>query len=303
MKNSTDNVFAGIPVAGDADVLASRFLGESDFAPATRRAFLMDYRKFGHWFVERNHEPLRWDRVTARDLSDFRDYLRRDRQQAVATINRSLVALRRLLGWLAKQNIITANVGLLVKELRQQTLAPKGLDVPIVRRLLREVELRGDVRAAAIFSLMLFTGARVGDVVNLELDDLVIGDRSGHAVFRNGKGGKQRTVPLPQAARQTMTAYIGTRPPLSSNKVFIGERGPLTDQGIRSLCSKYGAMIGTKIHPHLFRHTMAHQFLKDNSNDLVALAQVLGHGDVNTTARYTKRSQADLAQSAERIGY
>ena len=62
-----------------------------------------------------------------------------------------------------------------VKELRRQQLAPKGLERSEVRRLLREVELRQDVRANAIFSLLLYTGCRVGDLVNLELSDLMIG--------------------------------------------------------------------------------------------------------------------------------
>ena len=60
-----------------------------------------------------------------------------------------------------------------------------------VRRLLREIELRQDVRANAIFHLFLYTGGRISDLVALELHDLMIGERSGSVVFRFGKGGKQ----------------------------------------------------------------------------------------------------------------
>ena len=56
-----------------------------------------------------------------------------------------------------------------------------------VRRLLREVELREDIRAVAIFSLMLYTGARVSDLVNLELADLLLGERSGTVVFGSAR--------------------------------------------------------------------------------------------------------------------
>ena len=92
-------------------------------------------------------------------------------------------------------SLATKNPAAKVKELRRQKLAPKGLERSQVRRLLREVELRGDIRAGAIFGILLYTGCRVGDLVNLELTDLLLGERGGTIVFRHGKAASRGACP------------------------------------------------------------------------------------------------------------
>lgn len=75
------------------------------------------------------------------------------------------------------------------------------------------------------------------------------------------------------------------------------KRGELTDRGVRNLCHKYSAICGFKLHPHLLRHRWPISFLRD----LVSLAQIPGHENLNTTARYTKRTQDQLDEASDRL--
>lgn len=298
-----DNVFEGLHVGTEESSLVASYLAAHDFAEHTRKAIRSDLRKFARWFNEANREPFVVGRVTLRDVTDFRSYLSREKRQAVASVNRALVVIRKFFGWLVAEDKLLSNPAKQVKELRRQPLAPKGLERAEVRKLLREIELRQDIRAGAIFGVMLYTGCRVSDLVNLELGDLLIGERAGSVVFRHGKGGKQRSVPLPLPARKALQDYLAVRPPLGSPKVVIGERGPITSDGVRCLCRKYSALVGVRIHPHVLRHTMAKQFLADTGNDLVSLAQILGHENLQTTSRYSQRSEAQLGEASGRLNF
>ncbi len=238
-QNPNDNVFDGLLVGEKEANLLATYLAQHDFSPHTRKAVVSDLRKFARWFTESNREPFTVARVTTRDVVDFRNWLHREKKQAVASINRALVLIRRFFDWLVRQGVVESNPAKPVNEMRRQQLAPKGLDRADVRRLLREIELRQDIRAGAIFHLLLYTGCRVSDLVNLEFTDLMISERAGSVVFRHGKGNKQRTVPLPMAARRALQAYLETRPPVASSSVFVGERGAITDAGIRALVSAH----------------------------------------------------------------
>ena len=302
-ENHEHNVFDGIPARPGQHRLFTDFLSGLDVSPHTVNALTVDIRKFAQWFRTANQEPWEAQRVTVRDIADFRDYLQREKAQAASTINRNLASIRKYFKWLSNQGYLRANPSLAVKELKRQMTAPQGLTRAEVRKLFREVELREDVRSGAIFSLMLYTGARLSDVVNLELSDMTISSRAGTVFYRFGKGSKQRVVPLPLQARKALADYLETRPPLDTQRVFLGERGPLNARGIQSVFEKYRALTGIdNLHCHVLRHTFSHTFLSQQGN-LVQLAQILGHESLNTTAIYTKNSIEQLSEVTEGLRY
>jgi len=238
-KNSEHNVFRGINIRPKQDEIFSDFLIEQDISHHTHEALCLDIRKFAKWFTGANAELWDIDRITSRDVIDFREYLRQEKKQAVSTINRNLASVRKYFKWLIENDYIDVNPTAAVKELKRQPLAPQGLTRHEVRKLLREVELRNDIRSKAIFSLVLYTGARLTDVCLLELSDITIMERSGTVIYRHGKGSKQRVVPLPLQARKALSDYLQSRPPIDSQRIFIGERGELNKRGIQALVTQY----------------------------------------------------------------
>ena len=182
-------------------------------------------------------------------------------------------------------------------------LLPKGLSTSEVSKILREIELRQDYKAGACIGLMLHGGLRASEVVGLELDDVTVAPRSGQVICRHGKGNKFRTVPLSVEARRVVQAYLETRPSTDCQAVFIGERGALTYSGLRAICSKYAAITGVAFTAHKLRHSFAHRYLAQTSNDLVGLAQILGHESLNTTSPYARRGQDELQERIEGLRY
>ena len=126
-QNWGDNVFEGLSVGPEENGLVLAYLTGHDLAANSRRAIRNDLRKFAGWFSHVNREPFAVKRITVRDVTDFKDHLRRVKGQAVATVNRCLITIRRYLAWLGENGHVKANPAKPVKELRRQQLAPRDL--------------------------------------------------------------------------------------------------------------------------------------------------------------------------------
>ena len=108
-RNRHDNVFDGLLIGAEEPSLVAGYLAGHDFSDNTRKAIKNDLRKFARWFSEANRELFIVKRVTLRDVTDFRNYLHRDKRQAVASINRALVVIRRFFDWLVRQGKVEMN--------------------------------------------------------------------------------------------------------------------------------------------------------------------------------------------------
>jgi integrase/recombinase XerD len=180
---------------------------------------------------------------------------------------------------------------------------PKAISIPDVERLLAAAQTGpAALRDRALLELLYGTGARISEAVGLDVDDLQLSGESrskaiAATVRLNGKGGKQRLVPVGSFAREALEAYlIRARPALAaangrataSPALFLNARGGrLTRQGawgaLRAAASRAGL---AEVSPHVLRHSFATHLL-DGGADVRVVQELLGHASVTTTQVYT----------------
>jgi site-specific recombinase XerD len=161
-----------------------------------------------------------------------------------------------------------------------------------------------DKRNVAMVSLMVRAGLRVGEVIRLGEADLYLAPRSGHVVIREGKGAKERTVPLGRQVRSDLEAYRDVRPSLESVCFFVSRaQNPLATRDVQRLVRQAGTQAGIDqiVTPHLLRHTFATRVLQQGKMDLATLSAILGHESLLTTARYLHPNRAQVAAMMEEL--
>lgn len=262
-----------------------------------------DLTAFAAWHRETFGEDPDPAKVTAVDLREYQGWMRNVKALRPATVNRRMKALKGWLSWCARQGL-APRVPDFPKGVPEARRAPKSLDRAEVNRLLREVEREANARDTALLRVMLSCGLRLSEACGLKVSDVVLSERSGTITVRSGKGGKWREVPVPAEARKALKAWLAERQKrhAGSEWLFPGEDDsrPLSASAAWRAIKKYAwkaRIPGLK--PHALRHTCATNMLRAGAS-LVEVAAMLGHSRIDTTARYTVPSPADVARAAER---
>jgi len=274
----------------------AEFLRQNDRASGTVLGYVADLSAFRAWFEADTGEVLDGATVTALDVASYRKYLVEQRLSA-ATINRRLSAISRWLRWLGNDE---------ASQVRQvqgaARLAPTGLTRREVAAMLRAARRgRHPRRDLALVTLMVETGLRVGEVAALRLGDMTLNGRSGSVRVAAGKGLKTREVPLGRGARAALREWIETRGN-GGEWVFISQKGGrLSKNAVQRVIATLATNADLEASAHTLRHTFARNYL-EKTGDLVGLARLMGHSNINTTAIYAQPTMDDLAERVESAG-
>lgn len=243
----------------------------------------------------------------------FLGHLEKTRGNSIATRNVRLAALHTFARFLIGHHPerMAALQGILVVPFKRgaQRRPVDYLEPDEVESLLGKIDRSSPSgqRDYALFALMLNTGARVHEVLNLKACDVRI--ESPPQVRFVGKGNKVRLCPIwPRTAKLIATLIATNRRAPEADPaaacIFQNRRGePLTRFGVRYLLRKHlpnrlggGPGAEKRIHPHTLRHTTAIYLLKAGV-DFATISQWLGHASLNTTMRYA-RADLDLKRQA-----
>ncbi len=264
---------------------------------------------FGQWYENQNKDLLTPEGLTNDAVRGYKQYLLVQAAKP-KTINRRLAALAAYAHWLEQagylKNVRNPVQG--VKAVRETALAPKWLNKRQRAALLRAVDKEVDdairryprlrlmyLRDAAIVKLILYAGLRVGEIIQLRLSDIILDDRKGSVIVREGKGTKRREIPLNARARKAMLDYLQVRPEIGSNYLFLGQRNEgIKSKTVQRSVTRFADPIGLMdATPHTLRHTFAKSLI-DSGVNLDKVATLLGHSNLNTTRIYTTPGLQDL---------
>ena len=268
-----------------------------NFSPQTIKAYMGDLHQFVEWLKKRKVD---WDvpfRIQRIDVVEFINFLGSQKASA-ETRKRKLATIRGFLKFLKDNQIIYGNPADTIEGPIREQREPAILLKTEYKALL---QVAGEnPRDFAIVMLFLQTGLRVSELVNLKLHDVDF--ESKEITVRQGKGRKDRVVPLVGQAGTALKTYLAVRDESAEyDNVFLARNGTSMDvRTVRYRIHKYYIQAGIrkKASVHTLRHTFAtHQV--HNGLKLNQLREVLGHRQMETTYKYVHLDRTNLRQEME----
>ena len=299
-----------VTVEAAAEGYLQHLVVERGLAANTVESYGRDLRRYAEHLSRRGKAAL--GEVTAADVAGFLAEIRAggaDRQPlATSSAGRAVIAVRGLHAFALKQGLAGSDPAHEVSPPAPPRRLPKAISVTEVEMLLEASGSTADpdprvLRDRALLEFLYGAGARISEATGLDIDDLAItasgpggaGQAADPVVLLNGKGGKQRVVPVGGYAVRALEAYlVRGRPVLAqrarkpSPAVFLNARGGrLTRQGAWGVLSSAADRCGIAgASPHTLRHSFATHLL-DGGADIRVVQELLGHASVATTQVYT----------------
>lgn len=303
---------------GSIDAFLDMLTAERGAAMNTRHAYWRDLADVSLYLRDQRKSDV--DTATTADIKAYLDFLankthvkgKNKSQIAVRTVARRLSALRQFYRYLVSENIRKDDPTSTIESPKQGRTLPKTLSETEVSQLIKTAAAQGgadSIRLVCLLEMLYATGLRVSELVGLPMS--AVGEDQ-QFLMVDGKGGRERMVPLSDPAQKAMKEYMALRQQFigSENRaeqekwVFpsrTSESGHLTRQRFAQLLkdlARAADLDEERVSPHILRHAFATHLLSRGA-DLRSVQKMLGHADIATTQIYTHIVGGGLKKTVE----
>lgn len=246
-----------------------------------------------------------YNTVTLGDAYEFLAYCRNERENKEKARARKVSSLRAFFKYLRMNGIIEDNPMINLDFPKLSKTLPKYLNVEQAKKLLSVIDGANRERDYCIVTLLLNCGMRLSELVSLDYNKITF-DGDSASIIITGKGSKQRTVYLNHACVAAINAYMRVRTKdgvKDRNALFLSNRhtriSPKTVQHMVDVYLEKAGFGGMGFSVHKLRHTAATLMYQTGKVDVLALKEILGHENLNTTQIYTHLLDEQLKKAVE----
>ena len=271
----------------------------TQLSPLTVVNYIADLRTLVRWGVDRIGSDFTLATLTPNVIRAYRSHLLEEKHCATTTVNRRLQALRKFCAFAVQAGVMTSSPAEGVQLVQGEGTAPA---TPLTAKQIEEL-LRGsgDVQSSlarrdtAILMLLLHTGLRVNELVELRLEDVRFDHPGTHLMVKDGRRGEVRKVPLEGELPHALYEYLLVRPNVAGEACLFSSREgrPLSARSVQRIVSARARAVGLEgVSPQTLRRTYASRLLTI-TGDLALVSKRLGHHNLATTTRYLDTSASE----------
>ncbi len=269
----------------------------------TIEAYTRDVADFLAFMTEHHGGTQGLGALARISTADMRSWMALTRAQDVGprSLARKLSAVKGFYRWLSEREGFEPTAVLATRSPKFQRKLPRPLSPEAASKMIETLDLQSltpwiAARDQAVVTLLYGCGLRISEALGLTGADLPIGT----ALRINGKGGKQRVVPVIAPARAAVERYVNVCPfdIARDGPLFLGARGGrLNPRVIQKVVERSRQQLGlpASATPHAMRHSFATHLL-NAGGDLRAIQELLGHASLSTTQAYTGVDTARLME-------
>jgi len=267
----------------------------------TLRGYRMDVSQFQRWLSDRSNGPVFVDEVTFPQVEAFVEYMTNERDSKPRTINRKINALSTFFNCLKKKKLVQENPVDDVERVKVPELERTYLNKDEIEAIIQAIKHP----VIHYFAMMMaHTGIRVNECTNLTLRDVNL--EEGFVQVLDGKGGKNRRVPMNKQLVQHMREFLDKHRPVTDSLFFFAlkKTGTVSEQYVNRLLKEACKETGIQKHvtSHILRHSFA-SYLVTKDTHVAVIQRLLGHANLRTTSVYLHVQQADLEEAVNRIDF